>query len=252
MLSRSARVPVADRPIGRSFRVGSGMAGSSALAKATGCATGARPSTRGVGGRANPPQAERASRTCKLGCRPPPVEFAVHRPQTGVPAVRKNPALPDPDIHEAALTAIGAFRARGKTVATAESCTGGLICGALTAIPGSSDVVLGGIVAYANRIKTALLGVPAPVIAEHGAVSAPVAAAMAEGARAALAADIAVAVTGVAGPGGGTAEKPVGLVWFGLATAGGTVTRSERFDGDRDAVRRATVLVALAMLAGSP
>lgn len=103
--------------------------------------------------------------------------------------------------------------------------------------------------AYANAVKTALLGVSAPVIAEHGAVSAQVAQAMAEGARTALGADVAVAVTGVAGPGGGTPEKPVGLVWFGLATEDGTITRSERFDGDRDAVRRATVLMALAMLA---
>ena len=160
--------------------------------------------------------------------------------------------MSDAETTDAATGALSALRERGWRAATAESCTGGLISGALTAIPGSSEVVLGGIVAYANSVKTALLGVPAPVIAEHGAVSAPVAAAMAEGARTALGADVAVAVTGVAGPGGGTADKPVGLVWFGLATAGTTITRSERFDGDRDAVRRATVLVALAMLAGLP
>jgi len=155
----------------------------------------------------------------------------------------------DPQIREAAFATIQALGSRGETVATAESCTGGLICGALTAIPGSSEVVLGGIVAYANSVKTALLGVPAAIIVEHGAVSAPVAAAMAEGARIALGAGLAVSVTGVAGPGGGTREKPVGLVWFGLATADGTITRSKLFDGDRDAVRRATVLVALQMLA---
>lgn len=168
--------------------------------------------------------------------------------ETTQPRHRKDLALSDPDIRDAATDTIQTLQARGQTVATAESCTGGLIAGALTAIPGSSAVVLGGIVAYANSVKTALLGVPAPVIAEHGAVSAQVAAAMADGARTALGADIAVAVTGVAGPGGGTADKPVGLVWFGLATASGTITRSERFDGDRDAVRRATVLVALGMI----
>ena len=133
-------------------------------------------------------------------------------------------------------------RARGLTLATAESCTGGLVAGRLTSVPGSSDVVLGGIVAYANEVKQAQLGVPADVLAAHGAVSAETAAAMAAGARAALGADVAVAVTGVAGPGGGTPEKPVGLVH--LHAQGPDGGRSQRLElpGDRDTIRgRATV-----------
>ena len=154
----------------------------------------------------------------------------------------------DEETLAAAEATLAALRARGWRVATAESCTGGLIAGALTALPGSSDVVLGGIVAYANPIKTQLLGVDAATIEAHGAVSWQVAAAMAEGARRALGADVAVAVTGIAGPGGGAAGKPVGLVWFGLATAAGAVTEHQIFAGDRANVRRATVLHALALL----
>ncbi len=155
----------------------------------------------------------------------------------------------DDEILAAAEAALAACRARRWRVATAESCTGGLIAGALTALHGSSDVVLGGIVAYANAIKTALLGVNAAVIEARGAVSAEVAAAMADGARRALRADVAVAVTGVAGPGGGSAEKPVGLVWFGLATPTGVISEHRMFAGDRTAVRRTTVLHALALIA---
>jgi nicotinamide-nucleotide amidase len=113
------------------------------------------------------------------------------------------------------------LRDRRQTLAVAESCTGGLVAKSLTDVAGSSDVFLGGVVAYSNASKTALLGVPAALVAEHGAVSEPVAAAMALGARERLGADVAVATTGVAGPGGGTAQKPVGLVCFGCADGTG-------------------------------
>ena len=142
---------------------------------------------------------------------------------------------------------LDAFRARGATLATAESCTGGLVCAALTAVPGSSDVVLGGLVTYANAAKVALAGVPEAMLAAHGAVSEPVARAMAEGARRALGATIAVSCTGVAGPGGGSAEKPVGLVHLAAAGPAGTLHRRCLFGGDRDAVRQATVEEALAL-----
>jgi len=145
---------------------------------------------------------------------------------------------------------LAACRAAGLMLATAESCTGGLVAAALTAIAGSSDVVERGFVTYSNAAKTELLGVPAELIAAEGAVSEAVARAMAEGALAHSAADIAVSVTGIAGPGGGSATKPVGLVWFGLARRGApTRTRQEVFPGDRGAVRRAAVVQALALLA---
>ena len=141
-------------------------------------------------------------------------------------------------------------RARGLTLATAESCTGGLIAAALTEIAGSSDVVERGFVTYSNAAKTELLGVPQALIARHGAVSGEVAAAMAEGALAHAPVDLAVSVTGIAGPGGATPGKPVGLVWFGLARRGAPAT-AERlvFPGDRADVRRAAVARALALLA---
>ncbi|MGI4976495.1 MAG: CinA family protein [Janthinobacterium lividum] len=142
------------------------------------------------------------------------------------------------------------LRGRGQRVATAESCTGGLIAAALTAVAGSSDVVDRGFVTYSNAAKTELLGVPAALVEAHGAVSEAVARAMAEGAVARSPAELAVAVTGVAGPGGGTAAKPVGLVWFGLARRGGaTLAESRVFPGDRAAVRLATVRHAFALLA---
>lgn len=141
------------------------------------------------------------------------------------------------------------FRERGLLLATAESCTGGLIIGCLTEIAGSSDVVDRGFVTYSNAAKTEMLGVPADLIAAHGAVSDPVARAMAEGAIARSRADFAIAVTGVAGPGGGTAEKPVGLVHFGLSGRDGVTTAEHRIiDGDRSAVRSATVDTALGLL----
>ena len=159
----------------------------------------------------------------------------------------------DQAMEASATNLIDTLRTRNQMVATAESCTGGLIAAALTAIPGSSDVVDRGFVTYSNAAKTEMLGVPAATIAAHGAVSAPVAQAMAEGALARSSAQIAISVTGVAGPGGGTAEKPVGTVWFGLAVTGHP-TRTERLvlPGDRTAIRHATVLHALAMCASAP
>jgi nicotinamide-nucleotide amidase len=134
-------------------------------------------------------------------------------------------------------------RALGFTLATAESCTGGLVGARLTDVAGASDVYVGGVVAYANAVKEERLGVPAAVLERHGAVSAETAEAMADGARAALGADAAVAVTGIAGPDGGTPEKPVGLVYVGVVTPAARSTESFVFSGDREAVRtRATVL----------
>ena len=136
-------------------------------------------------------------------------------------------------------------RDRGWTLATAESCTGGLVAAGLTAIPGSTDVITGGIVAYANEVKVDELGVPRQLIEQHGAVSAEVAAAMASGVRERLGADVAVSVTGVAGPGGGTEEKPVGLVYFHAETPEASRGGSFSFPGDRDSIRRRAVVASL-------
>lgn len=133
-------------------------------------------------------------------------------------------------------------------LATAESCTGGLIAGACTDVSGSSAWFERGFVTYSNAAKSELLGVDAQLIAEHGAVSEPVARAMAQGALKRSHAQIAVAVTGVAGPTGGTPEKPVGLVWFGFALADRVHSESMQFAGDRAAVRAATVQHALQRL----
>lgn len=157
----------------------------------------------------------------------------------------------DDDLIATARRLLNDLRARKLMVATAESCTGGLIAALLTEIAGSSDVVERGFVTYSNDAKMELLGVPADVLARVGAVSRETAIAMAEGALAHSHADIAVAVTGVAGPGGGSIEKPVGLVHFGCARMGvATVHREQRFgDIGRREVRLATVRVALAMIA---
>ncbi len=136
------------------------------------------------------------------------------------------------------------LRARGWRLAVAESCTGGLVLGRLTDVPGSSGWVAGGVVAYANDVKTGVLGVPAALIAEQGAVSEPVAVAMAEGVRARLAADIAVSITGIAGPGGGSAAKPVGTVVVAVSAAK-TEVRTFSFTGDREMVRRHASAAAL-------
>lgn len=133
-------------------------------------------------------------------------------------------------------------------LATAESCTGGLIAAACTDLAGSSVWFERGFVSYSNAAKTELLGVPADLIETHGAVSEPVVRAMVEGALRHSRAQVAVAVTGVAGPGGGSPDKPVGTVWFGWATPDGVITDKRCFDGDRQQVREATVQHALLRL----
>ena len=155
--------------------------------------------------------------------------------------------LPHATIDLAAAL-LAALREQGLTAATAESCTGGLVAAALTAVPGSSDAVQGGFVTYSNAMKTRLLGVPEAVIARYGAVSEECARAMAEGALREAEAGLALATTGVAGPGGGSPEKPVGLVYIAAARRGrNPVVRRCLIPGDRDAVRVATVETALRM-----
>jgi nicotinamide-nucleotide amidase len=155
-----------------------------------------------------------------------------------------------PDLLARAAELVARYREAGLMAATAESCTGGLIAGLLTEIPGSSSVLERGFVVYSNAAKEELLGVPAETLAKHGAVSERTARAMAEGALAQSRAEVAVSVTGIAGPDGGTAAKPVGLVHFACARRGApTVAREERFgDIGRDAVRLASVRVGLDLL----
>ena len=140
------------------------------------------------------------------------------------------------------------LKAQGLTCATAESCTGGGVGQAITAVPGSSAVFAGGVISYANEVKRDVLGVSDRSLQTVGAVSPEVAAQMADGARKLLKTDLAVALTGVAGPDGGSAEKPVGLVWFGLSTKDGTRTEKVIFSGDRAKVRAQAVVHALGML----
>ncbi len=155
----------------------------------------------------------------------------------------------DHEIREAAEQVLVTCRKNKLKVVTAESCTGGLIAAALTAIAGSSDVVDRGFVTYSNEAKREMIGVPWDAILGHGAVSEPVARAMAAGALARSNADIAVSVTGVAGPGGGSDEKPVGLVHLGAVRTGfEPIVERHVFPGDRDQIRRLTVLTALAMV----
>ena len=136
----------------------------------------------------------------------------------------------------------------GKTLATAESCTGGGIGAALTAVAGSSAVYKGGIISYTNEIKESLLGVPAEMLAQFGAVSQPVAQAMAEGARKALQADIAVSVTGLAGPGGDEYGNPVGTVFIGYADTVKSYAKEYHFAGDRETVRKQATCAALQII----
>ena len=154
----------------------------------------------------------------------------------------------DTGLEAAATECLAALRERGLTVVTAESCTGGLIAAALTAIAGASDVVHGGFVTYANAAKSGMLGVDPALIARVGAVSAAVAAAMAEGAREKTGADVAIAVTGIAGPGGATPGKPVGTVWFGMSGPASTHVETVLFGGDREEVRNQTVVHALGLV----
>ena len=159
------------------------------------------------------------------------------------------PSFPDDEIERLAIAVLGACRARGLMTVTSESCTGGLVSAALTAIAGSSDVVDRGFVTYTNEAKMEMLGVPAATLAAHGAVSAETARAMAEGALAYSRAALSVSVTGIAGPGGATAGKPVGLVHFGAKRGDRLLLREERFGAiGRAEVRRASVVVALRML----
>jgi len=154
----------------------------------------------------------------------------------------------DDAIRKQAVAVLERYRAEGLKLATAESCTGGLIAAALTEIAGSSDVVERGFVTYSNEAKNELLGVPATLIADKGAVSAEVAEAMARGALDRSLADAAVSVTGVAGPGGGTAAKPVGLVYLGACRRGEDPRHLRRvFPGDRTVVRRAALEEALGL-----
>jgi nicotinamide-nucleotide amidase len=139
----------------------------------------------------------------------------------------------------------GVCLGRGITVAVAESCTGGLVAATITEVPGSSGYFLGGIVSYANSAKEALLDVPAHVLAAHGAVSAQVAMAMATGTRVRFDADLAASITGVAGPDGGSDEKPVGLTYVGLATAAGADVRRLQLAGDRAGNREGAARAAL-------
>lgn len=156
----------------------------------------------------------------------------------------------DDEVRAAAARVLDACRARGLKVATAESCTGGLIAGALTEIAGSSDVLDRGFVTYSNSAKQAMLDVPANTLQTHGAVSRETAAAMAKGALSNSSADLVIAVTGIAGPGGGSAEKPVGLVQFAAASKAGALVENVKRYGEigRAEVRRLTVIDALTML----
>jgi len=155
-----------------------------------------------------------------------------------------------PEMKTRAAALLDAYKAKGLKIATAESCTGGLVAALLTEISGSSAVVERGFVTYSNEAKTELIGVPAELIASHGAVSEPVARAMAEGALSHSRADVTVGITGVAGPTGGTAAKPVGLVHFGLTRKGATTVHLERRYGDlgRENVRQRAVEDALSLL----
>lgn len=157
----------------------------------------------------------------------------------------------DGDLFGASEALLAAARARGLTLGCAESCTGGLVSACLTAVPGSSDVVRGAVVSYAIPVKRDLLGVDGAVLDDPalGAVSRECAEQMAAGARGALGCDVAVSVTGIAGPGGEEPGKPVGTVWFGLSWPGGTRAEALLLPGDREDVRRGAVGHALGLLA---
>lgn len=166
---------------------------------------------------------------------------------------RTGPGRYGRDDTDLAAVVLARARAAGLTLATAESCTGGMVGARITSVPGSSESYVGGVVAYDNRLKRHLLQVPADLLDAHGAVSEPVAVAMAEGAQRALGADVAVSVTGIAGPDGGTEEKPVGTVWLAVAGPQGSTARKLRLFGDREEVRlRATEHALLDLLRALP
>ena len=147
-----------------------------------------------------------------------------------------------------AAVVLDALRARGWTIAVAESCTGGMLGARITAIPGSSDAMLGGVIAYQDGVKVRDLGVPPELLAAHGAVSEPVVRAMASGVRARMGTHVGVSITGIAGPGGGSTEKPVGTVWACVETPDGTHAAKVRSVGDRDEIRRRAAQGALNMV----
>ncbi|MBQ3329097.1 MAG: CDP-diacylglycerol--glycerol-3-phosphate 3-phosphatidyltransferase [Eggerthellaceae bacterium] len=155
------------------------------------------------------------------------------------------------EAHDTAARIVKSYTEAGATCATAESLTGGLIGAAITDVAGSSAVYKGGVVSYTNEVKHSALGVPDEVLASDGAVSEKTALAMADGARAKLGADVAVSVTGIAGPGGEEPGKPVGTVWIGLSTPEGTTAEHHVFEGDREEVRSSTVERALTLLANA-
>ena len=158
------------------------------------------------------------------------------------------PQVSDTDIHDLAVRLGQALGARKLMLATAESCTGGWASMAVTAVPGSSDWFDRGFVTYSNQAKSEMLAVPPAVIEDYGAVSEAVATAMASGALRHSEAGFAIAVTGVAGPAGGSDEKPVGTVWIALASANELVAKRYQFDGDRQAIREATLISAIEVL----
>lgn len=161
------------------------------------------------------------------------------------PADQEKPASMHGDLQDRCREIVGKASSAGVSIATAESLTGGLIGSLITAVPGSSEVYRGGIVSYTNEVKHGILGVDDEALATYGAVSSQVAKQMAEGARNRLETDIAVSVTGIAGPGGAEPGKPVGTVWMGVSTADKTETVLLTFDGDREAVRMQTAKAAL-------
>lgn len=167
-------------------------------------------------------------------------------PSTDVPAADVPPT--DEELLDLAERVGAVCRAEARTLATAESCTGGLVAHLITEVPGSSAYFLGGLVTYANGAKTSLADVPQAVLDAHGAVSAQVAVAMAEGARQRLGADVAVAVTGVAGPDGGSDAKPVGLTYVAVADTDGDDVRRHVWSADRAGNKRASAAAALSLV----
>jgi nicotinamide-nucleotide amidase len=179
-----------------------------------------------------------------------PADDAARRLEAGVRFLRERAGVYayGEGTDDLAAVVLNQLRTRGLRLAVAESCTGGLLGGRLTDIAGSSDVFLGGVIAYDNQVKLEALGVPPAVLEAHGAVSEATARAMAEGVVGRFGADVAVSVTGIAGPGGGTAEKPVGTVWFGTTVGGSTETKLATLPGDRREIRSRAVQSALFLL----